>query len=188
MARLTIVILVLMSGTLANAAACTIHPDVTAGSFTRGSGYGIIADEYAGMATFNGTAGRQEFNAPQGIQTEEADVPGAEAYEPFVNALESTHAVNAAGIVRPGNLSNNQRDHSPVWNPSVANVGFHNSNGIPFSTPNIGHQGSQMQIPAITPESPRESEPIAVPEPSSLLLLGTGFGALGLVEYRRKKE
>jgi len=49
-AHLTIVVLVMMSATLANAAACTIPLDVTAASFTPGSGYGIDADEHARTA------------------------------------------------------------------------------------------------------------------------------------------
>jgi hypothetical protein len=189
MAHLTIVVLVVISGALVDAAACTIPPDVTTASFTRGSVYGINTDAQSEMAALIiGKVGRNELNAHRGIQTVEANLPGAEAYLPLLNALGLTQAVTAPGIARTGNLSNNLGVQAPLWNPLAANAGFRNLDGISSSTLNPSKPGSHTPTTTIPRRPPCKPEPIAVPEPSFLLLLGMGLGSLGLVEYRRKKE
>jgi hypothetical protein len=143
LAHLTIVVLVVISGALVDAAASTIHPNVTTATFSRGSAYTINAD---------------------------------------------VQAVTATGIAGPGNLSNSHRAHAPIWDLIVANVGFYNLDGISLSTLHLGHQGSHPPTATIPRRPPCKPKPIAVPEPTFLLLLGMGIGALGLVEYRHKRE
>jgi hypothetical protein len=224
LSRLTIIVFVLMCGALSNAAADDIMFDVTAASFTPWSGYGIDADERAGTATLLdvrfdtsgflaqsfmlnsiddsktfafGTVELRELNAHGGIQPEETDLLGVEAYLTFLNPLDSIQAVTATGTATTGSVSDNHLDYTIVWDPVEVSFEGGGSFGISlsplyFNDKNVPQtQTATITLLQLLPEDAQllfAGVPVHAPEPTSLLLLGTGIGALGLVEYRRRRE
>ncbi len=176
-ARLAIVVLILLSGTLAAAAASDIQFDVTAASFAPGSGYGIDASESARTATlldvrfdtegflaqgfllnsigdshtFNiGTVSLKEWNEHHGIQPGETDELGVQASLNFLNPLESIQGITSMGTATAGSVSDRHLDYTLRWDPVLVDFGDGGSFGISLATLYFDNKQSPTQTQTAT--------------------------------------
>lgn len=195
-------------GCLATAPMAAAVPfEITAASFTPGSGYGIDADEDSGtlldvrfvtsgtftprqfdlsaigqFLTFNfGTVNLQELNAKGGINNNEIDNLGVTASFTFTNPLGVVQNILATGTAITGSVSDSFVDYTIVWTPLMVAFGTGGVFEIAMNNLSFADQGSQVQTATITLKGLPQG---VVPEPATIALLGLGL--LGFATMRRR--
>ena len=199
-----------LTGTAANA----VLFNITAASFTPGSGYGTDANEAAPdlldvvfsttafsaqMFSLNNSGemhmfdfGTVRFQELSPIDCPaECDGLGVLANFTFTNPLGSTEMVTAVGTAVAGTLNDAAIDYSLTWTPITVPFGVGGSFDISLDNVSFScNPSNDIQCPAtktLMATIKLRSEPdetTAMPEPGALALFGLGLVGLGMARRR----
>jgi hypothetical protein len=131
-----------------------------------------------------------------------------------LQVLDRTPEYGSKPLVGPAfdNTATGRAPWDPTWHPLFATIKFEGGftggtlpgSGFPFDTAEVivdyrgqfyrdpenqeGLYAQQVEIRGSVSAQILGATPEPIPEPTSILLLGTGLGALGLIAYRRRKK
>ena len=133
-----------------------------------------------------GTADMKERNAGQGIRPAEMDGLSVLVQLAFADTLATLDMVGI-GTATPGSISDRGIDFTIEWAPRL--ISFGSGGLLEFDIQDLAFAGRGMQyiyatVTLITPES---SAALAISEPTSLLVLGSGCLVGGLLFARRRR-
>ena len=197
--------------------AVPINFNITAGTFTPGTGYGVDASELPNdhptlldVIFSNGAFSLQNFNlnfvgdshtfqfgtvnfaepngnGAAGINPGEQDNLGLTANFTFVNPLAGIQNVTAAGTAFVNQIDDVQTDYTLAWTPLIVNFGNTGQFQIDLTNLTFTDNGTQNLDATITLLADDSNDQLPVPEPSSMLLLGSGLALTAIRRRRRSK-
>lgn len=145
-----------------------------------------------GSSTHSFTFGTIVLQEPEnngGIRVAETDDLGVTADLDFADAGIGTATLTGTGVATPGLVSDAEIDYELTWSPVV--VGFGNGGQLRISLDDLswtgtGPAGSKNLTATVSLLSaPRQAVTNGVPEPSTVMLLGSAFAAFA---WRRRLQ
>ena len=183
--------------------------NITAASFSVGTGYGADASETSSPTLLNvlfstaafsaqsfslnsvgasqnfafGTVNFAEPSAGGGIDASETDNLGVTANLTFTNPVGAVENVAAVGTATTGSVSDAGTDYTLIWTPFDVAFGAGGLFRISLNDLSFSNTGTQSLTATVTLLNlPRIA---AVPTPATIAVLGLGIASLGFIRRKR---
>jgi hypothetical protein len=135
-----------------------------------------------------------KFNEPntgsganQGIRSGELDGLGLTASFSFTDPVAGAIALTGLGTATTGRIDDDDPDYAIAWNPVEADFGAGGRFRISVNALSFSNAGSQTASATVELLSmPSELRVAAVPEPTSIALVGVALAGAGVARRRRK--